>query len=177
MENKPYRAEPVPEEKLFFFLCQLFQPDVRNWWDRNSQSLHAGGDKSFYSIHCSCMDPVIVLNLASSSSGFPLSVEVYSSNREAKVVLCSEMAGVEVIPRRRRRRRRCTNTLPPVLLKQHKHEPVDPYIRLWHLIAHQLFPYIHLQYTHHTTKTPVKFLFIMLFFSFLLYIFFLEANE
>jgi hypothetical protein len=71
--------------------------------------------------------------LAPPGSSLSLTIEVNSSHREAKVIIHSKLAGVEMIPEGRHR-----YSLSSFLLEEHKNEPVDANVGLWALVAYDL---------------------------------------
>jgi hypothetical protein len=67
-------------------------------------------------------------------AGLALAVEVHGGDGRAEVVAAGEATGAEVVAPRRRREHR----VPPKLLEQHQHHPVDARRRGWGLVAHHL---------------------------------------
>lgn len=76
---------------------------------------------------------------SSSSGGLSLGIEVDGGDRQAQAMVEREGTGVEMVSRSRS----SSHDLPPSLLEQHEHVPVDPYRRPRCLIAHHLSPCVH----------------------------------
>jgi hypothetical protein len=88
------------------------------------------GSEGLYLSKCGQWDLEL---LAPPGSCFSLSIEVDSSYREAKVIILSKLPGVEMIPEGWH-----SDSLPALLLEEHKNEPVDTNARSWALVAYDL---------------------------------------
>lgn len=73
--------------------------------------------------------------LGRSGSSFPLGVEVDSSNRRSEVENLCEMFSIKMLSTSR-----SLNCLPPLLLEQHEHVPVNPQCWSRALITHYFLP-------------------------------------